>query len=257
MKFLSLIFLFLLVSHELFSQELRGEISFDGNPQVLKQGEVIGGLLKVWPIENADLNEFKKLENMTLGKNFYVTDVENIVISPNNADVVEVKLLFIVKDSKENIIEPIVYKGQQVNLSVSPTAITESKVSSKDYIIVDQKISKSNVLLVSCLAAVLVLIFFLIYKQTELKSYLSKFRNDPKLKAKNYFNQKFLTATTRSDFETIYSERSQWLDLLKEVSPPYHEFFKTIEMHQYKRIWINEELLDVKNSFDLIKESFK
>jgi hypothetical protein len=238
-------------------QELKGEISFDGNPQVLKQGEVIGGMLKVWPIENADLNEFKKLENMTLGKGFYVTDVENIVISPNNADVVEVKLLFIVKESKESSIESLSYKGQQVNLSVPSTTITQSKQISKDYFIVDQKIPRTNTLLISILMAVSVLMIFLIFKRVELVRFINSFRNDPKVKAKNYFNQKFLNAATRSDFESIYSERSQWIDLLKEVSPPYHDFFMTMEKHQYKRIWINEELLDVKNSFELIKESFK
>ena len=54
-----------------FSEEIHVELGLISPPALLKEGDVVEGLLKMWPLENADLNEFKKFNQTKLRFLFY------------------------------------------------------------------------------------------------------------------------------------------------------------------------------------------
>lgn len=257
MKLFSLVFIYLFVATSAFSQEMKAELNIISPPSILKEGDIVEGILKIWPLENADLNEFKKLENMNLANYFYVTEVENVEVSANNADVVEAKVLFIVKRFAEKNQQKFNYQGRLVDIQVPSLNIAPSDKDPEDYYILDQGLIYSNLgkIIISVLLLLLALMLFL--KRKAIGHFVQKFKNDPIANSKKKFDEKFSKASTRENYEEIYAKRREWLSLIKELAPAYNDFFKTMEEHQYKELWDAEDLNLVESSFDTIRGSFK
>lgn len=258
MKVLSSILLSLyLILSVCLASEIQAEFSLPAGSSTLKEGDLVDGVLKVWPIESADLNEFNKLQNMTFFNSLSLIQIHSIEPSANNADLIEVKGLFLVKKSKDQSVTQINYKGQNISVQAPGLNITPLEKRAGDYFILDQSLSYSNLqkILLSLLAAALLFLGF--WKRENLKSVIKKFKQDPTAVAIKNFNKKFLMATKREEFEEIYALRKDWLKLIKEQAPAYQEFFKVMDQHQYKKNWGAEEVSEVQNSFDVIRGSFK
>jgi hypothetical protein len=257
MKVLSLIITYLFLMACAFSQEIQAELSLISPPPTLKEGDIVEGTLKIWPLENADLGEFKKLENMTFANALYTTEVESIEASANNADVVEAKLLFIVKRASENTQQQLSYKGRIVNIQTPSLKIAPPDKDPEDYYVLDQGLIYSNLGKTITTILLVLLSLTVFFKRKDLQRFVQKFKNDPIAKRKKKISDKFNMAIKREEYEEIYAIRREWLNLINEPSAAYEDFFKTMEQHQYKKKWSDEDLSEVKNSFEVIRRSFK
>ncbi len=258
MKILSsLVLCFYFIFSTAIASEIKAELNIHSETAILKEGDLAEGVFRIWPIENADFNEFRKLQGMNFFNSLNLVQIHSIDTSVNNADVVEVKGLFLVKNEKKQTLNAINYKGQSIQLMAPPIKIMPLEKRSDDYFILDQSVSYSNIqkILMAIIAGTLIVLGF--WKRGNIKQFLKKFRHDPTAIAIKRFNEKFLKASTREDFEEIYSLRNDWFKLVKIQASAYQEFFKVMNQHQYKKNWGTEELSEVQSSFDIIRGSFK
>jgi hypothetical protein len=257
MKIFFSIIVYLLLIASAFSEDLKAELNLISPPAILKEGDIIEGILKVWPLENPDFNEFSKLESLTLGNSLFVSDIVNVEKSENNSDVIEVKLLFIVKRTAENNLQPLTYKEHVVNIQMPSLQVAPSDKDPEDYYVLDQGTMYSNLgkIIIGLISIMVLLVLF--FKRKVIQKFISKFKNDPIADAKKKLDQQFSEALKREDYEKIYAQRNVWLSYIKELTPGYNNFFKIMEEHQYKNTWKMEELEEVRNSFGAISRSFK
>ena len=98
MKVLSACFLclFFLGVH-VHAADLQAEFIISSDLKQINEGDFIEGTLKIWPIENPDYEEFKKLINLNFFNSLILTQIQSIGSSPNNADLLEIKGLFLAK----------------------------------------------------------------------------------------------------------------------------------------------------------------
>lgn len=257
MKLLLIICFFILNLTLGFGQEINSELQLISPPAILKEGEVVEGVLKVWPIENADLNEFRNIENTYLLNALYVANIENIEVSPNNADVVEVKLLLVVKRSTSGTQLPFNYKGHIISIHSDELKLAPQDKDQNDYFILDQGSGQSGLwkFLLATVIALFLLYYF--YKKGTFDKFFSKMKNDPLKKRRLIYKTLFAKASTRIDYEEIYAKKNDWYELIIEKAPAYLDFFKTMELHQYKKTWAENEFEEVKDSFNVISRSFE
>jgi hypothetical protein len=253
----TLCFLFVIVfSTNLFSEELHSQVYLTQESSFVKEGDIVEGVLKIWPIDSADLNEFKTLVGKNLLGHLYVTEIESVAPSENNADVIEVKALFIVNDEKEDVLTQVPYKNQLIPIDPISFKIERLEKKTKDYYILDQSLFKSHLLVILIVIFVGVITIFLGIKRRAILKFIKERKLDPIQVKRNSFNELFAKATTREDFEHLYLVRKEWLSLV-EIVPAYQDFFNVMNQHQYKKNWSNEDLIEVQSSFEIIRGSFK
>ncbi len=256
MKTLFLSLLFLLFSSLAFA-ELKGEFTISGEPASVVEGDLIEATLKVWPLDNPDTKEFAKLQNSILFNSLQLIQIHSIEPSANNADVLEVKGMFLARAAKYLTNFELNYKGELVQVAAPSIKVLPLEKKAEDYFILDQSLSLSYYRLYLIAGFILVLFIAAFVKRKKLLAWIKSFKQDPKAVAMRNYREKFLSATTRQDYEEIYAKKEEWLPLLTERPTAYNDFFKVMNQHQYKPHWGNEELNDVKNVFDIIRGSFK
>lgn len=251
------VIMFLTISLNCEAQAPQAVFTFVNDYKKLKEGDLVEGVIRVWPIENASLEEFKSLESLQLFNSFLPIKLESISLSPNNADVVEIKVLYLVKSSKLHFNESLKYKNLLIPLSVEVFQVDSLAVSSKEYFILKQNDFLDNTMkIILGVAALLVLVMILINFNFIKKYFNNKKNNKLKLEVEMYA-KKFQDANVRIDFEEIYASKNTWMKLLRDVTPAHQEFFKTINQYQFKPSWSDSELEEVRYSFDVIRGSFK
>jgi hypothetical protein len=256
MKIFFIIIFNMILTVKAFSEEIKAELSLISPPAILKEGDILEGVLKVWPLENSNIDEFKKIENTTLANFFYISEVEKVEPSINNSEVAEAKVLIIVKKSNHKSEQSVMLRDKVINI-ISPSAtMAPTEKASADYYVMTQEENYSNLAKIVIIVVILTLILLVYYKRKSIQYFLSKYKNDPtsiyKIKMKEMFNN----ASNREDFEEIYALRKEWLGLINDSADSCRNFFEIIEMHQYKKNWDSGELLEVKKSFDPIRGSF-
>ena len=257
MKFLFLAVLSFFFMSNVFCEEIHAELTFLSPPAIFKEGDVIEGVLKIWPLENADLGEFKKLDGVTLAEALYVSEVESSEVSANNADVAEAKLLFIVKRTEDKTPQLLNYKGHFLNIQIPAFNLAPAEKDPEGYFVLEQRMLNSNLIKILSFLLLIALLTVLLIKRKSIKEFLGKMKADPEKLQKNKFNQMFNNARKREDYEAIYAQRSLWISFVKIMAPAYFEFFKVMELHQYKKELNQEDLREIENSFDIIRGSFK
>ena len=145
MKSISLIVAFFVIAMSTaFALEVKG--TFDLTTQVtqLKEGDLVEGVFKLWPIENPDLEEFKNIQNKLFFNALQVVEVQSVAPSLNNVDVIEIKALFAVKAAKDNSQSEIKYKNQSIAIEAPAFKVIPLETKNKDYFILDQSLAHSN-----------------------------------------------------------------------------------------------------------------
>lgn len=253
--FLMLFTLFIL-SAQSFAAAIQSEFLPTQSMGGIKEGDLFEATLRFWPIENADLGQFKKLEKAVLFNSFYLAQISSLEISANNADVVELKAVFVVKSAKFQPLYAFKYNDSLIEMRTDDIKIEASQDQSQDFYIQDQKVSASSLWMIICGIIILFIVTGLI-KREQIKNYLLKIRPDAKKKAIKKYDEAFRKANKREEFERIYEEKNVWLDLLETKSPAHLEFLKVLNQYQYKKEWSNEDYSEVRAAFDVIRRSFE
>jgi hypothetical protein len=247
-------FLMLLILISAFSinaNELKSSFVFNNKVEKLKMGDTLSATLRIWPVDKFTESEFDFLKNNKLFGVFYLVTIDSITPSENNADVLELKADFIVAGSKKELSNEFEFHGQKINAELPAMQIDEVRPEGSDFVIMDQSIENAF----SFLKWIIVFAFGLLIIFIILKLF-KKFKvikvEDPILKYKEIFNR----ASTRNEFESIYKEKDFWIKLLPNITELHYDFFKTLNVHQYKKEWNHEIEHEVKTSFDLIRGSF-
>lgn len=250
-----LVVLFLTIN-TVWAQTINSEFLPSQNIGQLKEGDIIEATIRVWPIENADLSQFKKLEKGTLFNAFYLAQITSLAPSPNNADVVELKGLFIVKSTKVEPIYALKYNESLIELRSGDVKVTPLGDKSQDFYILDQSLDSSKLWMILTGAGIVLLILGFVKRQ-KIKEFLINLKPDQAKKDRKRYDELFRVASKREDFERLYSEKNKWLALLSDKAPAHLEFLKTLNQYQFKKDWNNEELNEVRASFDIIRRSFE
>lgn len=257
MRFLSiLLFSLFIVVNTSFAEAIQGEFLPSTSITKIKEGDLIEATLRFWSIENADFSQFKKLEKTMLFNSFYLAQVTSLGVSPNNADVVELKGIFVVRSTKLQPIYSFKYNNANIDLKIGSLKIEELKDPSKDFYILDQSLTASRLwMIVSGICFILLVIA--IIKRDAIKKIITGLKPDALKKAKKRYDSLFRSADKREDFELLYREKDKWLSILSEKAPAHTEFLSVLNQHQFKKEWGNEEYAEVRSSFDVIRRSFE
>ncbi len=245
----------LLIVPRSFSNEIRAQFNLIPETIQVSEGDLLEGVLKVWPLENADLIEFKKNLSPNLLNIFYTLEIHSVEVSSNNADVVEVKALYIVKPSKAGASTDFDYKGKLIQLEAPNFQVIPMKDKSKDFYILNQSVNKSYLSMFLVVGLILVAFITILWQWKKRKRNFKKNNKDPIAIDKKMFSEKFELATNRQDYEEIYALKEKWLKHIIDPSPAYQDFFKTMDQHQFKKSWTDGDLNEVKEFFDIIRGS--
>jgi hypothetical protein len=247
---------FSLMLSSAYAQTINSEFKFAQDISKGKEGDVVEATIKIWPLENADLSQFKKLEKTLLFNSLYFSQINSLDVSPNNADVVEIKGTFIITSAAIDPASSIKYNDSVIELKSGNIQIEKSKDESKDFYILDQSLSGSKMwILVTVFVFILLLV--LVLKSKMIQSFILNLRPDNRKQAIKKYDERFRVANSREDFELLYLEKERWLSLLESIAPAHRDFLKTLNQHQFKRDWGNEEFTEVRSSFDVIRRSFE
>ena len=221
----------------------------------LVEGDVFESIIRIWPYESSDYSSFKTLQGRSLFGAFYVASVNEINPSENNADVLEIKLTTIAKSAKKENVETLVVNGETLPVVWKGPSVSALKNKSKDYYILNQGTILGfhwSVVLAICI--VIAIVFFIFRKKLMVlfkrKKMIEEF-------SPQFFQNVFMSVSTREDFERVYALKDKWLPLLQVQSPAHKEFFTILNQHQYKRHWSNDDLSEVKTAFEPIRRSFE
>lgn len=233
-----------------FAAEIKTELQLLPEAQEYHEGDIVEIDLKIWPIENAELDEFKKIEGTSLFNALEVTQVNSVESSENNADVVIVKATAIIVRAPESPTANFQYKNNAISINSPQFKYIPLPSKQEDFYVLDQKILSSNSVWLILLAVTGVGAGVYLY----LKKY--RVKKDDKLAIKKAYQNLFSNAGERKDFETLYASRREWIPLLSAETNAHREFYKLMEQHQYKKEWAPEILMEIKLTFDIIRGSF-
>ena len=251
-----LIILIMILSSAVFAITINSEFKPSQDISHLKEGDLVEVTMRFWPIENADLAQFKKLEKSLLFNAFYLAQVLSLENSPNNADVIELKALLIVKSAKPQQIFVFKYNEVPIEMHFGDMKIEELQKKDFGYFILDQSMNGSNLMMILIVFFILLIVAG-IYKRQMLKNYCMSLKPNALKKSKIKYDEIFRRASKREDFELIYQEKNNWLKLLESRAPAHNEFFRILNEFQYKKEWSNEDYNEVRSSFDIIRRSFE
>ena len=100
------------------------------------------------------------------------------------------------------------------------------------------------------------LLSYVLLKIYQRKKIASLKRKD-RINLEKRWNDLFEKCLTRVDYERIYASRQEWLSLGVVDEYKARTFFDTIDKIQYAPTWGEVDMMNIENSFDVIRESFK
>lgn len=248
---LALVFLFAVSSLSIsYAIEINTELKIVPESKEYHEGDIVEIDLKIWPVENAELEEFKKIEGTSLFNALEITQVNSIENSENNVDVVIVKATAVVVKAPESLPATIQYKNNAIALAAPSFKFVPLTSKQEDFYVLDQKVLSSNLIWPMLIGLISVGAGVYLYQ----KKY--RIKKDDKLQVKRFYQELFSNAAERKDFEKLYASRKEWIPLLSAETNAHLEFYKLMEQHQYKKEWATDVLMEIKLSFDIIRGSF-
>jgi hypothetical protein len=249
-----LILMFASSSHALELDKLNSEFIIDGDKQIL-EGDIISARLQIWPVDDQE-KIFDIRKGTYIDEVFYLAEVVSEKRSENNSDVVLIDMTLVLVGQPKN--EKITFKldGKDFpvthNLKTAPT-----EVKGKNLIMFEQESEGFSLGALAKTSIFIIVLVFLIGIYKLFNMYRTKKRQErEKAKFKKYWDEKFVSAEERKDFEVVYGRKKEWLRLVKLQTPPLVEFFRVMESVQYKKEWTPNDNESVKESFDNIRGIF-
>jgi len=224
----------------------------DQNNIKIEEGKIFEGLLKLEANENLDENDWNILNNDEFSDVFFFIEANRI-----SKDEYKLRLL-LKKFHQTGEITKIKLGQKEINLRMIQFQVAAAQNLPKDFIIQDQKEGLARFFNEQTLYVFLFVLLVASYpsfkfgRQIYLKNKIKKER----ILRKDFWRSYFYSAQTRTEFEEIGRRRKEWLELLKEKSEMIGIYFDVLEKYQYKKDWDMNELQELKQSLNGIKDVF-
>ncbi len=258
-----LIFLFCGISLS-FAEELEGIFRPNNAPsKVILPGEIFDGVIQLWPYAEKDSKMFFKLADSSFLDFFYIASVDEIKVSENNADVLEIEVTAILKKNF-TVSQFYIWSFENKNIPIKIKDLIIGKTEEEapaDYLILNQKekakYKTTYIISLAFLFLLIVVISLKISKKIKLRE-ARRIKIGQKRDILKIIKLLKKT-TTRREFESLYKERAELLKYLFDNNY-LSELFAKIELIHYKKEWIKaeyDELYDLKNKIRTkLKESY-
>lgn len=251
-SFILIIIVFVLYSANAFC--MNSELIISSKSAEINSGEFNEIIIRLWPTENVNLDELKKIEGQTLFGGLYISEIQSLSPSENNAEVFEIKAIGVVTGEINPSKLYFNYLGHEIPVKFQDQKIKFTENKNKDFYILDQSLDlKLKTWIIISLIIILLFCIMVLFRKKIGDIFKTKKTQDPR----EDFKTLFLNAKSREDFERIYSEKENWIPLLTVKTQAHSDFFDTINQYQYKKNWSHEEQVDVETSFDNIRRSFE
>lgn len=254
MKIVIITFL-LFFQFAVYGQDYQASFDLINPSKSYKEGDIVEGVLRIWPIENFNQESVRKFEKTVFFNAFFLAEILSIEPSINNADVIEIKGIFVVKSAKIQRPFLIQYNEVPVQVSLDNVEIIELAQKSKDFYIMNQSMTFKSYLVI-WIIIILILVVVILFKKKYLIEIYTKYRYPQGKNIQAKYDEMFRLANKRADFERIYLEKEKWVPLLSVKTAAHMEFFKVLNQYQFKKEWTKEELQEVSSAFEIIRRSF-
>jgi hypothetical protein len=242
------------ISFALDFDELKSELVLDRNKQMF-EGDIISARLQIWPVDNLQ-KKIEIQEETYIDDVLYLAEVISQKRSENNSDVVLIDMTLVVIG--QPLSDKINFKLDGVNFPVAHNLKVEpTEIKRQELILVEQEsegfgLSSALKLLMFSIGLIVMVGSFKLFRM-----YRNKKRYEhEKAKFKKYWDERFVSAGERKDFEIVYGRKKEWLRLVKLQTPPLVEFFRVMESVQYKKEWTESDNELVQESFEDIRSIF-
>ena len=258
MKKFSVLFIFVIFicANALMAQVPKAEFNFSTAMAKLPEGELLEGVIKIWPLENADLEEFKSLQGQSFMNSLELLDLQSVAVSENNADVVEIKGLFVVSKKGSPSLTQIPYKGQFISISPLPFEVEKLRENQKDYFIMSQSLTKEILLKIIAIVAAAFTLIAMVWKRKDIINFIKNKNQTQDVNWYQVYKERFLNARERHEIEALYAAKKEWMNLGEIPLTGLEEFSRVMELHQYKKEWGEVEQSEVRASLEVIRRSF-
>lgn len=240
--------------------EIKAEFENKFSHSEIVEGQSFDVYIKIWPFGNEDVEYVKKsLEEKTFLDFFYIAKVYNVSYSKNNEEVMEINAKAILKKS---YVPRSFYLWSYKSLTIPFDLINITPIKNpngKKFVILEQaydpfsKEKLGNLLYFLSALFILLITGSLVVIRIRLKN---KMKKKYELE-KKMWSDLFKNADTRSELETIYLQKDDWLTFVGGETPPILHFLTTLNAIQFKQEWNEFEHLQVSDSFDEIRGMFE
>jgi hypothetical protein len=257
-KILSVLLFFLLSVYNGISlaQVPKAEFTFSSNLSKVPEGELLEGMIKIWPLENANLQEFKNLQGQSFMNSLELLDLQSVALSENNADVVEIKGLFVASKKGSPSLTQIPYQGQFITISPLPFEVEKLKDNQNDYFIMSQSLTRDVLIKLIAVVVAAFAIIALVWKRKSILNFFKRRRDSKELNWHQIYKDRFMNAKNRQEIEALYASKKEWAGLTEKPLSGIEEFSRVMELHQYKKEWGEKELSEVMESLEVLRRSF-
>lgn len=258
MKFLLLSILFLF-SLNIHAQEVNATLKpYSEETLSIKEGDSFVAKFVVWPISFVEDGTFKtNYDNKKFLDFFHVSEVISEGFSENNSEAYEVQARLILTKffNPQNI---LIWSFRGLNIPVKVMGLNPIPLQGRaqEFVVLNQEYSeavesnwKTWLMMLACLGVIVG--FFLRKRFLRLRK-IADFE-----KRKTEWANKFSQAESRSDYELLYSQRTEWESYIPVKTPEMLEFYNIINEHQYKKDWSDEIRREVSDTFDEIRTILK
>lgn len=242
MKVLFIVFIFI---NTLQAYETKGIFENLGASNIVKEGDAFPAKLTLWPYDATDEKDFYELEGKDFIDFFLVTRVSKVVRSENNSRAVEVFMTLVLK--KFFVMnEFYIFEHRDINIPIEIKNINPERRQLKktEFYIAEQEFVKpkqSKLIYYLLGIAVVLIITGVIYKVKK-----------PKRKKKVENRYKLGVINDRQGFEELYRHRDVLKAEMTERSSEINKLLTQIDNIQYKPEWSNEELNEIKFSYEAL-----
>lgn len=237
------------LSHETSAAVLQSSFKVNDKKEIM-EGDVVSGVLKI--ATNSETNfDFAKLEGKLLFNSLKLEKVTNVT---SDGITSSVEGVFFVSSADVKKITELSEDGS-LELEIDQLNIKSFDKKDKNLFVAEQSlglpwgwIAFSVFIALGIIAALL--------KLDKIKEIFEDKEKKKIRKLEKFLREAIKSAEKRKDYEVLYLNRQDWKHLVNNELA-LDKFVKEINKYQYRPVWENHELDDVRSSFEDVRRSLK
>ncbi|TDJ08270.1 MAG: hypothetical protein E2O68_02240 [Deltaproteobacteria bacterium] len=249
------ILLMLLFPILLTASEISGELTFVGPVGPIKIGSFVEARVLLGPQGENYLKDLEKTVGNNLFEGFYLQEVRNPQVLQGGDGYLEADLtLVMIAPLKPG--DKFMWKigEKSISLNLKGFLSAQPDLNPKAFIILEQAVKRNLFLIklgIILLALLILALGYFLWKRVKNKTLKREIARKKQEKI-DFWKDLILNAKERPQLEQIYIERELWLTLIPSLRDKADNFFSTIEKHQYRPCWTDEELEEIMESLKRI-----